>query len=217
MDFITSLILNEIYSSDLTKKVYGLTKRQFKKLLVWTTKRTTLNFNRSFYEQTDGVGMGPPVAPALADICMNYVIEKTKKFNVQPDVFFRYVDDCLAVFPDFESAKLFYKKLNQVHNNVKFTYKLENNKQLPFLDVYVDNSKKKLELSVYRKPTHIGLYNKWSSSAPTKYKTHFIRPLEQLKFATTDNCCSLSMRKLPKPCNKMGILSKLYEMLFAKP
>ena len=93
-------------------------------------------------------------------------MEKTKKFNVQPDVFFQYVDDCL--FTDFESAMLFYRKLNHIHSNVKFTYELENNKQLPFLDVNVDNSKEKLELSIYRKPTHSGLYNKWSSLAPTK-------------------------------------------------
>ena len=100
--------------------------------------------------------MGSPIAPAFADIFMNYVIEKTKKFNVQPDVFFRYVDDCFAVFPDFESAMLLYRKLNQIHNNVKFTYERENDKQLPFLDVNIDNSKEKLELSIHRKPTHTG-------------------------------------------------------------
>ena len=110
---------------------------------MWTTKRTTLNFNGTFYEQIDGVGMGSPNAPAFADIFLNYVIEKTEEFNVQLDVFFRYVDDCFAVFPDFESVMLFHRKLNQVHSNVKFTYELENNKQLPFLDVNDDNSKKK--------------------------------------------------------------------------
>ena len=176
VDFVTGLILNEIYGSDSTKKIYGLTKRQFKNLLVWTTKRTTLKFNGSFYEQIDGVGMGSPIAPALADIFMNYMIEKTKKFNVQPDAFFRYVDDCFAVFSDFESAMLFCRKLNQIHFNVKFTYELENNKQLPFLDVNVDNLKEKLKLSVYTKPTLTGLYNKWSSLAPTKYKINLIRP-----------------------------------------
>ena len=81
------------------------------------------------------------------------------------------------MFPDFDSAMLFYRKLNQIHSNVKFTYELENNKQLPFLDVNVDNSKEKLELSIYGKPTHIGLYNKWSSLAPTKYKLNLIRSL----------------------------------------
>ena len=90
-----------------------------------TTKRTTLNFNGSFYEQTDGVGMGSPIAPAFADIFMNYVIEKTKEFNMQPDEFFRYVDDCFAVFPDFESAMLFYRKLNQIHSNVNLSTNLK--------------------------------------------------------------------------------------------
>ena len=87
------------------------------------------------------------------------------------------MDDCFAVFPDFESAMLFYRKLKKIHNNVKFTYELENNKQLPFLVVNVDNSKEILELSVCRKPTHSGLYNKWSSLAPTKYKINLIRSL----------------------------------------
>ena len=73
VDFVTDIISKEFYGSDSTKKVYGLTKRQFKNLLVWTTKRTTQNFNRSFYEQIDGVGMGSPIAPAFADIFMNWV------------------------------------------------------------------------------------------------------------------------------------------------
>ena len=63
---------------------------------------------------------------------------------MQPDVFFRYVYDCFAVLPDFKSAILFYRKLNQIHNNVKFTYEFDVSKQLSFLDVNVDNSKEKL-------------------------------------------------------------------------
>ena len=125
VDFVTDLMLREVYGSDSTKKIYGFTKRQFKNLLVWATKCTTLNCNGSFFKLIGGVGMGSPIAPDFADIFMNHVIEKTKKFNVQPDVFFRYVDNCFAVFPYFESAMLFYRKLNQIHNNVKFTYELE--------------------------------------------------------------------------------------------
>ena len=33
VDFVTDIILKEIYGSDSTKKVYGLTKRQFKNLV----------------------------------------------------------------------------------------------------------------------------------------------------------------------------------------
>ena len=185
---------------------------------MWTTKRTTLNFNGCFYEQIDGVGMRSPIAPAFADIFMNYVIEKTKEFNVQPNVFFRYVDDCFAVFPDFESAMLFYRKLNQIHSNVKFTYELENNKQLPFLGVNVDNSKEKLELSIYRKPTHTGLYNKWSSLAPTKYKINLIRSLvnRAIKVCSNRKLLFLECEKITKMLQQHGYPTKTIRNVIRK-
>ena len=71
--------------------------RRFKNLLVWTKKHTTLNFNGSLYEQINSVGIGSLIAPAFADIFINYVIEKTKKFIVQSDVIFCYEDDCFLV------------------------------------------------------------------------------------------------------------------------
>ena len=137
---------------------------------------------------------------------VNYVIEKTKKFNVQPDVFFRYVDDCFAVFPDFENAMLFHRKLNQIHNNVKFTNDLENYKQLPFLDVNVGNAKEKLELSIYRKPTHTRLYNKWSSLAPTKYKINLIRSLvnRAIKICSNRKLLFLEWEKITKILQQNG-------------
>ena len=218
VDFVTGLILNEIYGSNSTKKVYGLTKRQFKNLLVWTTKRTTLNFNGSFYKQINGVGMGSPIALALADIFMNYMIEKTKKFNVQPDVSFGYVDDCFAVFPDFESAMLFYRKLTQIQNNVKLAYEFENNKQLPFLNINVDNSQEKLMLSVYRKTTHPGLYNKWNSLAPTKYKINLIRSLVNRGIKTCNNRQLLffECEKITKMLQQNGCPIKLIRNVIRK-
>ena len=50
-------------------------------------------------------------------------------------MFYRYVDDCFAVFPNRVSALKFHHDLNTIHKDVKFTYKLEHNKQLAFLDV----------------------------------------------------------------------------------
>ena len=185
---------------------------------MWTTKGTTLNFNGSFYEQIDGVGMESLIALAFADIFMNYVIEKAKKVNVQPDVFFWYANDCFAVFPDFESAMLFYRNLNQIHNNVKSTYQLENKKQLPFLDVNVDNSKEKLELSIYRKPTHTGLYNKWSSLAPTKYKVNLIRSLvnRAIKICSNRQLLFLECEKISKILQQNGYPTKTIRNVIRK-
>ena len=70
VDFATDIILKEIYGRDSTKLVHGFTKHQFKNFAVWTTKRTTLNFNTSFYEQIDDVGMSSRISPAFNDIFM---------------------------------------------------------------------------------------------------------------------------------------------------
>ena len=83
----------------------------------------------------------------------------------------------MQFFPNRVSALKFYHDLNTIHKDVKFTYELEHNKQLAFLDVGLDNSTGSIELSVHRKPTHTGLYNKWESLAPLKYKTNLIRNL----------------------------------------
>ena len=57
-------------------------------MLQWTTKKTVLLFNGSHCEQTNGVPMGTPIASLLADICINWVLNKTSKLHVQPQVFF---------------------------------------------------------------------------------------------------------------------------------
>ena len=95
-------------------------------------------------------------------------------------MFYRYVDDCFAVFPNRASALKFHHDLNAIHKYVKFTYELEHNKQLAFLDVCLDTSTGCIgciELSFHRKPTHTEQYNKWESLARIKYKTNFIRNL----------------------------------------
>ena len=81
----------------------------------------------------------------------------TKKYSIQPLLFYRYVDDCFAVFPNRVSALKFHHDLNTIHKDVKFTYELEHNKQLAFLDVSLDNSTGSIELSVHKKSTHTGL------------------------------------------------------------
>jgi len=94
------------------------------------------------------------------------MIEQTRNLEIQPETFYRYVDDIFAIFPDQKDIFKFFTSLNLIQSNVKFTYELERNKQLAFLNVNVDNSNDRLELSSYGKPTHTGLYYKWDSLSP---------------------------------------------------
>ena len=63
MDVAINLIFNHNPSLNITKK-------ELKKLLVFATSQTHFVFNSKFYNQIDGVGMGSPLAPVLANIFM---------------------------------------------------------------------------------------------------------------------------------------------------
>jgi len=103
-------------------------------MLNWVTKKTVLQFNGNYFEQIDGIAMGIPLAPLMADVCMDWVIDQTSKFQHQPKMFYRYVDDCFAIFSKSQIDH-FFNQLNQIHPQIQFTveYKIENH--LPFLDV----------------------------------------------------------------------------------
>ena len=102
--------------------------------------------------------MGSPLAPLLADLCMNWIIDQTKQIRPQPTLFYRYVDDCFALFSSQKEILKFHQQLNMIHPNIQFTCKAAENHQMPFLDVWIDNSEGILKLSTFRKPTNTGLY-----------------------------------------------------------
>ena len=70
-----NLILDQIYAQDVNT-FHGLTKTQLKKLLIWSCTGTIFQFNNQIYEQIDGVSMGSPIAPCMADTCMNWVLNQ---------------------------------------------------------------------------------------------------------------------------------------------
>ena len=84
------------------------------------------------------------------------------------------MDDCFAVFENLDFIKMFCDSLNEVHPNIKFTTEIKNNKCINFLDVLVDNSSTTVTTSTIRKPTNTGLYSKWSSFVPRRYKYNLV-------------------------------------------
>ena len=71
------------------------------KLLIWSTKNTSFQFNNKFHKPLERVAMGSPIAPLLADVMINYVMNKaieSTPLDHQPKFFCCYVDDCFATF-----------------------------------------------------------------------------------------------------------------------
>ena len=94
LQFTLQLILDTIFKDNI-ETFYNLNKRRLKTLLNWAASSTTLQFQGKYSEQVDGIAMGSPIAPMLADIFMNYVIEEALSTSQQnrPTVLLRYVDD----------------------------------------------------------------------------------------------------------------------------
>ncbi|XP_063529201.1 uncharacterized protein LOC134740600 [Cydia strobilella] len=132
---------------------------EYAKLLEHCLTSGYLLWNGEFYLQVDGVAMGSPVSPVVADIFMEDFEERALSLApVRPKIFKRYVDDTFTILPK-SSVSTFLDHLNSIHSKIKFTMELEKDCSLPFLDVLVKrNPDNTLGRTVYRKPTHTDRY-----------------------------------------------------------
>ena len=120
-----------------------------------------------------------PLGPVLVTIFMCHFEKKWVFYaSVRPSFWYRHVDDTFTMFDSKDTANEFLRYLNSRHNSIKFTIEFEQENEIPFLDILVkrcpDNS---FMTSVYRKKTFTGLYTKWDSFTPRKYKINLIRTL----------------------------------------
>ena len=135
------------------------------------TSGVEFSFNDIMYKQTDGVAMGSPLNPALANIFVRFYEEKLFSQISKPFTYFRYVDDTFASFCIEEESENFFKQLNCLHSSLKFTFEKKKNNCLLFLDVNVEQTVTGFEASAYRKLTFTGQYLRWESFSPNKQKT----------------------------------------------
>ena len=152
-------------------------KHVFVELMKIATTSVEFSFDNIMYKQIDGVAMGSPLGPALANIFVGYHESKLFSKLSKPIVYCRYVDDTFVIFNNELDFDNFFNNLNLLHPALQFTFEKENNSSLPFLDVLVTKSKNQFTTSVYRKPTFTGQYIHWNSFGPKKRKTNLINTL----------------------------------------
>ena len=82
------------------------------------------------------------------------------------------------VYVNPEKVDFILTKLNSYHPNIQFTFELEKNKQITFLDVLVKRTvANQIETCVHRKETSTNLYINWNSHAPMEWKIRTIKNL----------------------------------------
>ena len=154
-------------------KIKGLSRIQFKNLLELATKESLFIFDGICYSQTDGVAMGSPLGPTLANIFLTHYEEiwLSKCPNqFKPKYYRRYVDDIFILFEDSNQVNKFEKFMNSRHKNINFTKEIETDNCLSFLDIRIERKVDKFETSIFRKPTFSGVYLNFKSHVPDTYK-----------------------------------------------
>ena len=95
------------------------------------------SFNDMLYRQIDGVAMGSPLGPNLANVFLGYCETRIPP-DEWPALYRRYVDDTFSLFLGGIAESLrFLSRLNSLHPSLQFTMEGENEGKLPFLDVMV--------------------------------------------------------------------------------
>ena len=156
------------------------TKSEFTDILNIATKGSVFYFNGNYYRQVDGVAMGSPLGPALANVFLcHHEINWLRKCptSFTPTLYKRYVDDIFVLMDSKKSLMCFFRYMNSKHPNMSFTYETEENDQIPFLDILVCRSNEKFNTSIYRKPTFSGVYLHFCSLMPIEYKFGLISTL----------------------------------------
>ena len=160
--------------------VSGLNKKEMFEMLSLTLKESIILFDNKYYSQIDGVAMGSPLGPTLANIFLCYHESNWLKDclkNFKPIYYKRYVDDIFVLFNKPEHAQFFLEYINKKHKNIKFSIETELNGSLSFLDVKIFRENEKFVTSIFRKDTFSGVCTNFISFIPLEYKFGLVQTL----------------------------------------
>ena len=149
-----------------------------KELLNLCTKSAHFTFDGNIYIQNDVVTMGSPLGLFLVNI---FIIELERL--VIPTLidkmkcWIRYFDDVLCYIKT-DSIDYVLKMLNGFHRNIQFTYEVETDSKISFLDVLViRDSNNNINTTVYRKSINNDISLNWESFPPNKWKWGTLKTL----------------------------------------
>ena len=166
---------------------------------------TVICFNGNYHKQLNGVSMGSPLGPALANAFLCHHERKCLSecpVAYAPIFYKRYVDNIFVLLKSENQVNnlLFYS--NFQNPNIRFTCEIEKDRSLTFLDIDVYRGNNKFETSVHRKSTFSGVYTNYRSFIATEYKSSLITTLLYRSFTIVSN-----YRKLHEEIVKLNEVS----------
>ena len=124
----TNILLDktiDIYYYSKQDVIEGIKKDEFSNLLSLATKESYFIFNEVLYKQEDGVEMGSPLGPTLANafLCFyerKWLEECPSKFK--PVFYRRYVDNIFLLFKSTDHLKKNCNYFNTCDPNMSFSF-----------------------------------------------------------------------------------------------
>ena len=207
LDETIDIVVKGVYGTK--RKVNGIWKNDFRELLYMSTKGTVFYFDGSYYRQKDGVAMGSPLGPALANAFLCYhesswLIECPLAYA--PVFYARYVDDIFVLLRSAEHVSRLATYLSSKHQNINFTFETEEHDTLPFLDVKIFRDVNGFTTSVHRKDTFSGVFTNYVAFIPVEYKRGLIATLLHRAYTINSSLSGLheELTKLKKILKKNG-------------
>ncbi|CAF4478154.1 unnamed protein product [Rotaria socialis] len=133
------------------QKVQNIPIDIIRKLALIVIKENVFVYEKKFYRQVIGGAMGSAFTLTLANIFMwKWERQLVHRLEVSNEIYGRYVDDIFFTSNDsFESIDQMLDEANNFHPNIKLVRQI--GRSVPFLDVFIHNSKGALKTSVYHK------------------------------------------------------------------
>ena len=181
LDYTINIILDKVFKEKMVKT--KLSRSQLKTLLELCTKEMHFTFNSKVYRQKNGVAMGSPLGPVLANIFMVHLEQMMiPRLAGQMSSWYRYVDDTFTFIKedDIDSVR---EALNGFHPDIKFTYEAEMDRKIAFLDVLITRKVDgTFDTEVYRKKTDNSIYINWNAYATRSWKLGTLKGLFRRAF-----------------------------------
>ena len=83
----------------------------------------------------------------------------------------------------------FYEILNKQHQNIKFTFKKQQNNQISLLDILIKINGENFSTTIFCKKTTIDLFTNYLSFTPLSYKIGLVKTLIHRAFKIYSSWC----------------------------
>ena len=126
--------------------VDNLSKDSFRELLTRTMSESLILFDQELYKQHDGVAMGSPLGPTLANVFLCYhekIWLQNCPSEFKPVIYGRYVDDTFLLFRSRHLIEKFRNYSNCQNRNIRFTSEIENENPILFLVIKLSRENNK--------------------------------------------------------------------------